>query len=65
MGTMKEAVKNASGRTVGYKVQQGSQVIVQDASGSTLGRFDRNTKKTVDKSGKPLYSGDHTDLLFE
>jgi hypothetical protein len=62
---MREIVKDASGKTVGYKVQQGSQTIVQDASGSTLGRFDKNVNKTVDKSGKVRYSGDHTDTLFE
>lgn len=62
---MREVVKDASGKTVGYKVQQGSQVIVQDASGATLGRFEKNVNKTVDKSGKVLYSGDQTSALFE
>jgi hypothetical protein len=62
---MKETVKDASGRTVGYKVQRGSQTVVEDASGKTLGRFDKNVNKTVDKSGKVLYSGDQTSALFE
>ena len=60
-----ELVKDASGKTVGQKVKCGSQTIVQDASGKTLGRYDENTGKTVDKSGKVLYDGDHTDMLFE
>jgi hypothetical protein len=60
-----ELVKDASGKTVGQKVKCGSQTIVQDASGKTLGRYDENTDKTVDKSGKALYNGDHTDMLFD
>lgn len=62
---MKEPVKDASGRTVGYKVVRGSQVIVEDASGAVLGRYDKNTNKTLDKSGKVRYSGDQTSVLFE
>ena len=61
----RETVKDASGKTVGYKVQRGSQILVQDSSGSTLGRFDKNVNKTVDKSGKVLYSGDQTSALIE
>jgi len=61
----RELVKDASGKTVGYKTPRGSQTLVQDASGNTLGRYDRNTNKTVDKSGKVRYSGDQTSALFE
>lgn len=57
-------VKDASGRTVGYKKQCGSQTIVEDASGKMLGRFDSNVKKTVDSSGRALYGGDHTSALL-
>jgi len=60
-----ELIKNASGKTVGQKVVRGSQTIVQDASGKTLGRYDGNTKKTVDESGKVLYDGDQTSALIE
>ena len=62
---MKEVVKDASGKTVGYKVKCGSQTIVQDASGATLGRHDENTNKTLDKSGRVVYDGDQTSALFE
>lgn len=58
-------VKDASGKTVGFKVKQGSQTIVQDASGKTLGRYDKNTDKTVDNSGKVCYCGDQSTALFE
>ena len=61
---MKETVKDASGKTIGYKVQCGSQVIVQDASGATMGRFDKNVNKTVDRFGKVLYSGDQASILL-
>jgi hypothetical protein len=61
---MKTIVKDASGRTIGYKVQRGSQIIVEDASGKMLGRFDGNVNKTVDRSGKVLYGGDQTSALF-
>ena len=61
---MKETIKDASGRTVGFKVQRGSQVIVEDASGKMLGRYDKNVNKTVDSNGKALYSGDQSSLLL-
>jgi hypothetical protein len=61
---MRELVKDASGKTVGYKVKCGSQTIVQDASGATLGRHDENTDKTLDNHGRVRYSGDHTDMLL-
>jgi hypothetical protein len=61
---MKTAIKNASGRTVGYKVERGSQIIVEDAAGKVLGRFDGNTKKTLDNSGQVRYSGDQTSALL-
>lgn len=60
----KETVKDASGRTVGYKVQRGSQTIVEDASGAMVGRFDENTGQTYDKSGQARFKGDHTDMLL-
>jgi hypothetical protein len=61
---MKETIKDASGRTVGYKVKCGSQTIVQDASGATRGRYDENTGQTYDKSGRACFKGDHTDMLL-
>ncbi len=61
---MKTAVKDANGRTLGYQVQRGSQVIAEDASGAVIGRYDENTKKTFDKSGKPRYSGNQTAALI-
>ena len=60
---MKTAIKNASGRTIGYKKVCGSQTIVEDASGKMLGRYDKNTDKTIDSSGKVMYSGDQTTML--
>ena len=60
---MKETIRDASGKTLGYKVQVGSRLVVQDASGATLGHFDKNVNKTVDKSGRVLYSGDQTSAL--
>jgi hypothetical protein len=61
---MRETIKDGNGRTVGYKLHTGSQVIVQDASGATIGRYDGNTKKTIDSQGKVRYSGDQTSALF-
>jgi len=61
---MKTAVKDANGRTLGYQVTRGSQVIAEDASGAVIGRYDGNTKKTFDKHGKPLYSGNMTSALI-
>lgn len=62
---MKETIKSASGKTLGYKVQVGSRTVVQDASGKTLGHYDENQKKTFDKSGRVLYSGDQTSALID
>ena len=62
---MKETIRDASGKTLGYKVQAGSRTIVQDASGGTLGHYDENQNKTFDKSGRALYSGDQTSALIE
>ena len=62
---MKETIKDASGRVLGYRKTVGSQVIVEDRAGAMIGRYDGNIKKTVDKSGKALYSGDQTSALFE
>ena len=62
---MKETIKNASGRTLGYKVQVGSRTVVQDASGATLGHYDEHQKKTFDESGRALYSGDQTSALID
>jgi hypothetical protein len=39
-------------------------VIAEDASGAVIGRYDGNTKKTFDKHGKPLYSGNQTTALI-
>jgi hypothetical protein len=61
---MKTIVKDASGRTLGYKKTCGSQIIVEDASGKMLGAYNKNVNKTVDKSGKALYSGDQSSALF-
>lgn len=60
---MKETIKDGSGKTLGYKVQVGSRTVVQDASGATKGYSDG--KRTFDKSGKVLYSGDQTSALIE
>lgn len=61
---MKQTIKNASGETVGYLVEQGARILAQDRSGKTLGWYDKNTDKTFDKSGSPLYSGDMTRALL-
>jgi len=61
---VKETIKDASGKTLGYRVERGPLTIVEDASGKQIGRFDRNTNKTFDKSGKAAYSGDQTSALF-
>ena len=62
---VKETIKSASGKTLGYKVQVGGRTVVQDASGATLGHYEKNQDKTFDKSGRALYSGDQTSALFE
>jgi hypothetical protein len=62
---MKELVKNASGATIGQLVEQGTRILAQDKSGKTLGWFEKNSNKTFDKSGKPLYSGNMVSMLFE
>jgi len=61
---MKETIKDANGRTLGYKKVCGSQTIVEDASGKMLGRYDKNVNKTVDSSGRAVYSGDQSSALF-
>ncbi len=61
---MKTPIKDTNGRTVGYLNERGSQVIAEDASGAVIGRYDGNTKKTFDKHGKPLYSGNMTSALI-
>ncbi len=61
---VREAIKSASGATLGYRAEQGARTLVQDLAGQTLGWFDKNTKKTFDKSGKPLYIGDMTVALL-
>ena len=61
---MRTAIKTASGRTIGYQFECGSQVIAQDASGATIGRYDGNTKKTFDKHGHAAYSGNQTAALI-
>lgn len=62
---MKTMVKDASGKTIGYKVERGSQTIVEDAAGKMLGAYNKNVNKTVDSSGKAVYSGDQTSALFD
>lgn len=62
---MKQIIQNASGETVGYLMEQGTRILAQDKSGKTLGWYDKNTDKTFDKSGSPLYSGNMVRALFE
>lgn len=62
---VKETIKSASGKTLGYKVKVGSRTVVQDSAGKTLGWHDENVDKTLDKSGRALYSGDQTSALIE
>ena len=61
---MRTIIKDANGKTLGYQDVQGSQVIAQDASGATIGRYDGNTKKTFDSKGKARYSGNQTAALI-
>lgn len=61
---MRETIKDGNGKTVGYKFDTGNQVLVQDAAGGTIGRYDKNTNKTFDKQGKVRYSGDNSSALF-
>ena len=62
---MKETIQDASGRVIGYKKTVGNQVIVESPTGKMLGRYDGNTEKTFDKSGRAMYNGDQTSALFE
>lgn len=62
---MKTAIRDASGKVLGYKVQRGNQTVVENASGRMVGRYDGNVKKTLDKSGRVLYDGDQTSALIE
>lgn len=60
---MTTLVKNASGATIGQLRETGARILAQDKSGQTLGWYDKNTKKTFDKSGRPVYDGDMTKAL--
>ena len=62
---MREMIKSASGKTLGYKFDTGNVVLLQDASGKSIGRFDKNTNKTFDKTGRAVYEGDQTSALLE
>lgn len=61
---MRTAIKDANGRTIGYLNPQGSQVLAENASGAVIGRYDKNTDKTFDNHGKPLYSGNQTGAVI-
>lgn len=61
---MKMPVQDAGGKVIGYLLDNATRITAQDKSGQTLGWFDKNSEKTFDKSGKPLYSGDMTRALF-
>jgi hypothetical protein len=61
---VKETIKDASGKTLGYKVQVGSQTLIQDGSGGMLGRYDKNTGQTYDKSGHARFKGDETEMIL-
>ena len=60
----RETVRDGNGRTIGYKMKNGSQTIVQDAKGNLKGRYDENTGKTLDSHGRVKFQGDHTDILL-
>lgn len=60
----REIIKSASGKTLGYRLKIGNQVFMQDASGKSVGRYDENTDKTFDRSGRALYDGDQTSALI-
>lgn len=60
----REPIKSASGKVLGYKFDTGNVVLLQNASGATLGRFDKNTNKTFDKTGRAVYEGDQTSALL-
>ena len=45
-------------------MEQGARILAQDKSGKTLGWYDKNTNKTFDKSGSPVYVGDMTRALL-
>lgn len=61
---MKRLIKNASGETVGQIWEQGTRIFAQDTSGQTLGWYDKNTDKTFDKSGRPVYDGNMVTALL-
>lgn len=61
---MKQPVKTASGKTIGYLMETGTRIIAQAVDGATLGWYDKNTDKTFDKSGSPLYSGNMVRALL-
>lgn len=61
---MRELIKSASGKTLGYRTTVGNRTMVQDSAGKTLGWHDDNVDKTLDKSGSALYDGDQTSALI-
>jgi hypothetical protein len=61
---MKEIVKNASGKPIGQIWEAGNRIYAQDTAGKTLGWYDKNTDKTFDKSGSPVYSGNMVRALL-
>jgi len=55
---MREIIKDASGRTLGYQQHVNDHMeTITDSAGSLLGWFDPNTRKTHDRSGKVVASG--------
>jgi hypothetical protein len=61
---MQTIIKDASGKTLGYKKQRGNRIIVENASGKCLGWYEPNTNKTVNSGGKALFTGDQTSMLL-
>ena len=62
---MRETIKDYSGRIIGFmESQSNGDIIVKDAYGKILGRYDAATNTTKDVHGRILFKGNMAGSLI-
>ncbi len=60
----KEAIREFSGKIIGFREDKGSQIVATDFYGRQLGYYDKSRNETRDFYGRIICSGDATTSLI-
>jgi YD repeat-containing protein len=62
---MRRYLKDAGGRTIGWRENYGDRTRGYDASGRIVGQYDETGDRTYDYAGRLVGQGDHLSSLID